>query len=177
MSFVRGDAWVIEGCEMILSPPRKFLISTKPFQSTRIGRLRPYRGVWNVGATVPLGGPWRPHLRPLLFVRAPPGHPRRSKVRSHQKLSSRVERTKVRIGRSCFLSLLWSGCPQDIFGSLKSVWSSRLSYFCSFLTQFWSECDLLQTKLALTHFYHIFKQVQGGLSIFFHFSESRCTTH
>ncbi len=45
-----------------------------------------------------------------------------------------------------------------------------------FSTQLLFECDLFLTKLALTHFHHIFKHVQGDFSIFCHFSEIRCTT-
>ncbi len=66
--------------------------------------------------------------------------------------------------------------PAGHFGHLKAVWSSKLSCFRPFSTQVQSKCDFLRTKLALTHFYHIFKHVQGDLFALCHFSESRCTT-
>ncbi len=54
--FYQGVGGYNRGCEITQLPPQKSSISLKPMPvAARFGRLRPYLGVQNVRANVPLG--------------------------------------------------------------------------------------------------------------------------
>ncbi len=109
----RGD----RGCEMTILSPRKISIFDKTMSvSARFGHPRPCQGIQNVRATDPSGCLGRPHLRPLLFIRAPAGHFGRLKASMHQKFSFQVESPKVQIGCQRLRPLLCSGRSQDLPG-------------------------------------------------------------